>query len=214
MTSKCLGIISYLPDDPKIRGPRIIKLEHLVTKCNQLFNLPIIIIAQNWKDYDKKEYEDKFCTIYRYDNALGIVGARKALRLRFLQSPYNCLIMLDDDCLLVGDSGKEYLKQIDDHPDCYYIYFKSLLKLFAISRSILEYIDFAEVDPEKGEGFEDRVFVNTLYKKFPDRKYQFVNTGVQQYSVSTKDPLSTWYKGQDLKDMLSKTKCIIDNIGE
>ncbi|MBQ6628015.1 MAG: hypothetical protein IJH65_04285 [Methanobrevibacter sp.] len=43
----CVGIISYLPDDPEVRQKRLNKLNTLVTKCDELFKLPIIIIAQN-----------------------------------------------------------------------------------------------------------------------------------------------------------------------
>ena len=43
----CIGIISYLPDDPKIRAARKEKLKNLIIKCNEIFNLPIIMVAQN-----------------------------------------------------------------------------------------------------------------------------------------------------------------------
>ena len=43
----CIGIISYLPDNLEIRKVRVEKLSNLLTKCNLLFNLPILIISQN-----------------------------------------------------------------------------------------------------------------------------------------------------------------------
>lgn len=44
---KCIGIISYLPDDINVREYRKDKLLKLINTLNNLFNLPIIIIAQN-----------------------------------------------------------------------------------------------------------------------------------------------------------------------
>lgn len=43
----CIGIISYLPPDQDIRSQRLEKLNKLITKCDEIFKLPIIIIAQN-----------------------------------------------------------------------------------------------------------------------------------------------------------------------
>ena len=45
----CIGIISYLPDNQS-RLTRFIKLKELIKKCNSIFNIPIIIIAQNWDE--------------------------------------------------------------------------------------------------------------------------------------------------------------------
>jgi hypothetical protein len=203
--SKVIGIISYLPDDTEIRFKRELLLEDLIEKCKQLFpKVPIVIIAQNWE-----HFEVEGCDVRYYDDKLGITGARKELRKVFLESNKDVLIMLDDDCMLKGESGKEYLKQIDKHPDCYYIFNKSLLKLFAISRSMFLKVNYIGISPEKGEGFEDRAFVGTLMRDYPDKAYQFVNTGITQESVSTKDPLSTWYSGQDLDSMLHKTEELV-----
>lgn len=48
MGRSVIGIISYLPDDMKIRKSRFLKLANLVLQCNYIFNnLPIMIIAQN-----------------------------------------------------------------------------------------------------------------------------------------------------------------------
>ena len=42
----CIGIISYFPEGPK-RNVRIERASKVIDDCNKLFNLPIIIIAQN-----------------------------------------------------------------------------------------------------------------------------------------------------------------------
>ena len=207
--NKCIGIISYFPDNKDITNARYKKLCALLSKCHELFNLPIIIVAQNWK----AEYvRVPWVTIYRYPEKLGIVGARKELRRIFLESSYDYLIMLDDDCELVGKSGKHYLEQIDKNPDCFIEFNKTLLKLFAISKSLFEKVDFEDISPEAGEGFEDRIFVSTLRKLYPYQKREFTNTGIEQHSESTADPLSTWYKNQNTEKMLDKTFDIINKI--
>ena len=45
--TKCIGIISYFPDDNKVRQIRIGKLNELLKRCDELFGLPILIVAQN-----------------------------------------------------------------------------------------------------------------------------------------------------------------------
>lgn len=209
MLKKVIGIISYLPDDKIIRVERFKKLCSLIASCNRLLNLPIVIIAQNWKNI---KLHTANLTIFNYEDKLGIVGARKELRKKFLESDYDYLIMLDDDCVLYGTSGKEYLEQIDENPDCFIEFWLTLLKLFAISKSLFSQVDYDDINPEDGEGFEDRIFVNKLRKLFPDKKREFKNTKIGQASISTKDPLSTWYNHQDLKDMLRKTTDFIDKI--
>ena len=212
MLSKAIGIISYLPDDVTIRSKRIDKLNSLLIRCNIIFpNIQIVIIAQNWKDYYPYNYPNLW--VVNFDKPLGITGARKALRRVFLDyCNKDYLIMLDDDCELKGTSGVKYLEQIDNNPDCFIEFNKTLLKLFAISKTILSQVDYDEVNPEDGDGFEDRVFVNKIRKKFPDKQREFKNTGISEYSISTRDELSTWYKNQDIKKMLEKTNTLINEL--
>lgn len=213
MLSKTIGIISYLPNDANIRNKRIERLETLLDRCNLLFpNINIVIIAQNWKTYYPK-YKQHIWIAVDADKPLGITGARKALRRVFLDyCNTDYLIMLDDDCDIRGNSGEEYLKQIDDNPGCFIEFNKTLLKLFAISKELFSKVDYEDINPESEEGFEDRVFVNKLRKLFPDKKREFKNTGLTEYSISTKDPYSVWYKNQDIKKMLDNTNTIITNI--
>ena len=214
MLTKTIGIISYLPDDREIRRQRIQKLEYLLSQCSYLFpNVSIVIIAQNWKDYCPSNTGRNIWVAIDSEKPLGITGARKALRRVFLDyCNTDYLIMLDDDCQIAGASGNEYLKQIDDNPDCFIEFNKTLLKLFAISRYIFSKEDYEDINPENEEGFEDRVFVNKLRKKFPEAKREFKNTGLVEISISTRDPLSTWYTNQDIKKMLDKTFEKIDEI--
>lgn len=213
MLSKIIGIISYLPDNEEIRNNRRQKLDRLIAKCNSLFNLPILIVAQNYLESDIWYFKNKYnnTLIHSYVDKLGITGARKQLRKLFLESRYDYLIMLDDDIEVVGDSGLEYLKQIDDNPDCFIENNKSRLQLFAISRSVFEKQDFNDISPEKGEGFEDRIFFYTLCKKYPEKHKLFNNTGVVEHAVATRDRDSTWFVDQDLTEMIRKTNNILDN---
>lgn len=201
--SKVIGIISYLPDDLEIRNYRKNKLLNLILNCNLLFNIPIIIVAQNYKDEDFIHFKN--CTLYTYKNKLGITGARKELRKIFLKSNYDYLIMLDDDCELCGNSGDRYLSQIDENPDCFIEFNKTLLKLFAISKNVFSQVDYDDINVEAGEGFEDRIFVNKLRKLYIDKRREFKNTLIEQHSISTEDKYSTWYKNQDTEKMLENT---------
>ena len=72
MITKVIGIISWLPND-ETRGIRQKNLETLLKICDSLFNLPIIIIAQNW---DKTVETTENCIVFTFDK-LGITGARK-----------------------------------------------------------------------------------------------------------------------------------------
>lgn len=208
---KCIGIISYLPDDEKVREVRVRRLNKLLHKLDEIFNLPIIIIAQNYQDFLPNS--DNYILI-ESTKPLGIVGARKKLRKVFLESNYDCLIMLDDDSDIIGtrENAKKYLDQLDQHPGMFYEFNKSLLKLFAISKEIYENIDFDDINPEKGEGFEDRIFVAKLREKFPDKRFIIEKGKLDEYSISTMDANSTWYTNQDIKQMLNNTEQIIKEL--
>ncbi len=156
--TKCIGIISYLPDDGHLRKIRVDKLNKLLSKCDELFSLPIIIIAQNWKDdVDLPKLSKSTITIYKYDIKLGITGARRELRRRFLELEYEYLIMLDDDINLVGNkqSADNYIRQIDNHPGDFGTFKQLTLQLFAISRDLYSQIDFPEGEIMNGDFFED-----------------------------------------------------------
>lgn len=212
MLNKLIGIISYFPIDLKIRQVRKNKLDTLIAKCNKVFNnLPIYIVIQNWNNEEITYFKEKYTNLTLSSNydKLGISKARSKLRNIFIQSAYDYLIMFDDDSELQGDSGKEYLKQIDENPDCFIENSKSRLKLFAISKTIFKKLDFPKIEVEKGEGFEDRIFFYTLTKKFPEAHKKFHNTGLTESSTASEDLNSTWYTQQNITSMLSKTEKII-----
>jgi hypothetical protein len=207
MVTKVIGIISWLPfdDTRKIRQER---LESLLVQCDNLFNLPIIIISQNW---DPSVKTTTNCIVYSYDK-LGITGARKKLREKFIESNYDYLIMLDDDCELIGkkDDADKYLNQIDNKNGYIGIFKGTLLKLFAMPRTLMELVSYEDIEAEKGEGFEDLVFVETCKKKFPDKHFIFLKNGLDEKSNSGNDKFSTWWKGQYVKkEMGDRSRKII-----
>jgi len=208
MITKVIGIISWLPDDTT-RKIRQKKLEELLIKCDSLFNLPVIIIAQDW---DNTVSITPNCAVFSF-NKLGITGARKKLREKFLESNYDYLIMLDDDCDLVGTKGdaQKYIEQINNHPESVGIFKKMLLKLFAISKTIMYQIEYEDINAEKGEGFEDMLFVEKCKKEFPDNYFIFERYGLDDISNSGNDKYSTWWKGQYVKkEMGDKSREIIN----
>lgn len=213
----CVGIISYLPDDPEVRQKRLNKLNTLVTKCDELFKLPIIIIAQNWKNLDNISHlKNSTLIIYKYNNPLGITGARRALRNKFIGSQFDYLIMLDDDSELSGTEhgAKDYLDQIRNHPGMYGIFKSMLLKLFAISKEMYQLIDFPDLEAGRGEFFEDMYLIMALNKKYPQKKFTFNKTGqINESSNSSSDPLSTWYHRQYTKrQMGDRTRSMIRSL--
>lgn len=207
---KCIGIISYLPND-STRSIRQQRLEALLAKCEYLFNLPIIIISQNWNSTVKITPN---CAIFAFDK-LGITGARKKLREVFLELDYDYLIMLDDDAELIGtkQDTQKYLAQIDQNPDSVGIFKKSLLKLFAISKNIMQQVEYENIVVENGDGFEDIIFIEKCKKMFPSHCFVFVRYGLDDISNSGNDRYSTWYRNQyNKKEMGDKSRKIIGEI--
>lgn len=210
MVTKVLGIISWLPND-ETRDIRQKKLEELLLKCDSLFNLPIIIIAQNWDNTVKTTSN---CTVFHFDK-LGITGARKKLRDIFLESFYDYIIMLDDDAELIGTKpdAQKYLAQIDQHPDSVGIFKKALLKLFAISKHIMQQVEYEDINVEAGEGFEDMIFIEKCKIKFFSNCFVFDRYGLDDISDSVNDKYSTWWKGQYIKKEIGdKSRKIIKEL--
>lgn len=199
MIKKCIGIISYLPPETKNnkRRSRVNLLNETIKSCDESFDLPIIIIAQNWKD-DKVELS-KNCIVYHYEK-LGIPLARNTLRQKFLESGFDYLIMLDDDCVLSGN-GEGYLKELDENPNCVFIKYINQLKLFAISKHIYSQVEMPNVDAEKNEGVEDEIFINIMKIKFKDKFFTIKNKDVKiDYFRSFQS--STWRTLNTSNDLL------------
>ena len=208
---KLISIVSYLPDNDDIRMERWAKLKALVDKCNDLFNLPIYILIQNYTDGEIAELSSKRnVTLSPNHPKLGITGARKALRRDCLKTGYGYFIMLDDDSDLIGtpEGGSRYLSEIDMHPSGFANFKNRQLKLFAISKDILAAVDYPDFEPADGVGFEDTVFIARCDNAFKERRFQFPD-GIELADLSKGacDAMSTWYipEKHDLREMLDKT---------
>ena len=187
-----IGIISYFPDN-NTRTIRCTNLLTLINKCNVCFNIPILIVAQNYTEQEADTIGAEKNVTLTHHPKLGIVGARKELRKLFLESEYDYLIMLDDDCIIGGtpSDAQKYLEAIQKHPGGWGAKRKRLLKLFAISREVYSQIEMPDINPEKNEGFEDILFYETLRTKFRNSEFEF-QTRLTESSNSSTDPNSTW----------------------
>ena len=203
----CIGIISWFPDINTIRGVRIRRLQNLINQCNLLLNLPIIIIAQNWND--NEIYITDNITVYNY-NKLGITGARKELRKKFLESEYDKIIMLDDDMELFNskDNFKKYLELINKFPAIEYENF--LCNLFAISKDLFSKLDYDNIEAEKNEGYEDWIYISKLKKEFPNEVAKLTGLKLIPYNRHdlVNDRYSTW-KTANTKDLTEESRKII-----
>ena len=195
---KVFGIISWFPDDLIYRKQRLERLNKTFAHLIDLFgkNIEFLIIAQNWQDYQVPD-SVKNTLIYKFDK-LGILGARKMLREKFLESEYDYLIMCDDDIVLepqIKDAAKKYLAEIDKHPEGFsFIRYGWSLTFCAVSKWIYEKVPMVDVDPEKNEGYEDMVFPNLLHYKYPKKEFQTSHLfkflqNTKEYKV---DHQSTW----------------------
>lgn len=188
----CVGIISYLPDG-ELRQKRLAKLLNLLKRIDELFGIPIMIVAQNYRDVRLIDLDKSNIILYKYKNGLGITGARRALRKHFLNSDFDYLIMLDDDSSLIGTKNDAalYLDQIREHPGQYGVFKSMLLKLFAISKEMYSLIDFPDMEPVNGDFFEDMYLIMALDKKYPNKRFNFKKAGLNEHSNSASDELST-----------------------
>ena len=210
-----IGIISYLPKDSNVRKHRLDTLVKLIHRCNYLFRLPIYVVIQNYTSDDVKLISSiKNVTCSSNYTQLGILNARRELRKYFLDSSYTNLIMLDDDCIINGNSqdAKNYLEQIENNSDCFIEFNDTLLKLFCISKEIFKDVDYDEINPELEEGFEDRVFVSKLRRLYKDKRRVFDKGNLEECSISGKDIYSTWYNTQDIEKMLKNTEDVLNSM--
>ncbi len=210
-----IGIISWLPDDDDIRKVRLDRLKELIVKCRQNFELPIMIIAQNYHGNEFRE--TSWLKMFNY-NKLGITGAREELRKKFLESPYDYVICLDDDFELSSNKNAydEYLRILSKTPDCLVEYENYLMNLCAISRWIFEKMDFdTSISAELGTGFEDWIFVSVAKSKYPAHCKKIKNLGLpaKKRSELVNDKYSTWIDSSVDKDGLTaKSKDLIKRL--
>ena len=162
------------------------------------------MIAQNWDN--EIVLSDKI-TAYYYDK-LGVLGARKALRNKFLLSKFDYMIMLDDDCILSGtkQDGDDLLEQLYNEEGRYLITRDNMLKMCTISRQVYGKYPLVELSPEAGTGLEDLAYCRLLRMMCPEKEMKYFGK-LQEVSNWTKDAsISTW----DRRDIISLVKKTVD----
>ena len=179
--NKVFGVISYFPDADTdygryVRQQRVKACTNLLIKLGELWpNIDIMIIAQNWQDYQISLINNKI-SIYKYDR-LGVLKARKILREKFLSSNYTHLIMLDDDLVVDFADPEACMQLVDQHPDGFGIIRPHLnpLNFCVVPRDLYIRIEFPDIDIECGDGFADDIFIarcqascSDLYRFLPD----------------------------------------------
>jgi hypothetical protein len=221
---KVFGIISYFPnsDTPyhtETRTKRTKRFFSMLYRLEELWpTVDIIIIAQNWQGLAIPDIHNRV-TIYNYPK-LGILNARKELRKKFLESEYDYLIMMDDDAIIEYADSERYLKEIDDHPNGVGVirHNKCPLMFCAVSKSIYSQQDMVDIDAENGQGFEDDIFVATVFNKFPDKAFDFSPNVIKEISFRYDGELgavpSTWSREKKLSwnYMRSNTLDIINRL--
>ena len=227
----CFGIVSYFPWEQPERKQRQDRLDRLVKQLSDFWpDIPIIVIAQQWKFYTIEGKCKNEVLRYNYDK-LGILRARQELRRKFLENNFDYLIMFDDDAIIQIDNPdlpNKYIEELNKHPDgfcfidgigsCKYTnYNDSQLNLNAISRSLYEKEPIPNVDPQKSEAFEDRIWSTLLHFKYPELEFK-APSGIR--CVHFKNPNeavpSTWSneKEYNWRQMRQRTKDIEDYIAE
>ena len=229
--TKCFGIISWLPDKEPDRSQRMQRVNSLFKQLNDLWpEIDILVIAQNWKDF--KPISTKNKQVIKHYDALGILGARKTLRQEFLNSDYKYIIMFDDDAIIEytdKNLANKYIEEINNHPigfaflkgqnNPYNPYAAAQLNLCAISKGIYEQEDMVNLDPQKGEGFEDCVFATLLHYKYAIYEFN-IPEGLyhsQYFNQKEKVPSTWWSEAQNdgkVRNLIDRTNAVCKYISE
>ena len=179
----CIGIVSYLPKDAENRKLRLDRLERLLAQIDNFWPcIDILIIAQNWKDFNPIKRSNSIIKV-SFENGIGIMAARNALRNSFLRSNYDYIIMFDDDAIISGskDDAIALVSTMEKNlngfafvkggTNMYCPYVDSQLNLAIISKKIFTDTPFPEINPQKEEGYEDRIFSTLLHNKYPNSEF-------------------------------------------
>ncbi len=230
---KVIGIVSWLPNNSD-HTARFQRVKRLIKQLQELFpTIPVVVLAQNWlaeeQLYIKSLHNN--VTIHATVERLGILKARKQLRQYLLATSYDYFILFDDDAIIVDNGGKEELLRLIDAnpigwafsthqkdglpPAKYNPFSHSQLNLCCLSRYIFEKEDFPNVDPEKSEGFEDRIYSMTLLCKYPFLRFSIPETIYCDHFKNEQEPTpSTWArrKKYNWKKMRANTEKIEEGL--
>lgn len=210
---KCFGIISWLPENEEDRKLRIARVNRFLKQINSFWpDIDILVIAQNWKKFKPVKISNKIIKV-SFDSGLGILKARKVLREEFLKLDYDFLIMFDDDTIIeeTEEGGaKKYINKIDNQVDGFGFlqYEAAQLSGCAISKEMLKKEDIPNVDPQKGEAFEDCIYSNLLHILYSNKEFKISGIKCTQFQNPNEVAKSTWY---DEAVQNNKTKFLCQN---
>ena len=156
----CIGIVSYLPNN-EFREVRFNNCKKLISQLNSIFNIPIIIIEQNYCDLTLNATS---LIEYKFNEKLGIAKARRTLRQKFLESDFDYIILFDDDDYVEGtyEEGQDFIKKLYQHPNTYFAQKNALFCGMCISRRLFEVVDIPNLEADKNEGYEDNAFFGVI----------------------------------------------------
>ena len=167
----CIGIISYLPNNESHNIRKDVFAKE-IKSLNIALNLPILVIAQNYTEEDKKIFTDN--CIVDYYGPLGVTKARQTLRHKFLDSDFDYIILFDDDEIIKNTSlATKYLETIYNNPDKYIQYYVVYLRACAVSRYVMERVPFVPINAPKLEGWDDALYIDCVKKVCPESYMDF-----------------------------------------
>lgn len=98
--SKMIGIISYLPNDEKIRSKRLQFIKRLISELREWFKTETIhIVSQNYSENDYNFTDDKLL-FHKFEKGIGVANARNEILKLFYNSDDDVLVLSDDDIKL------------------------------------------------------------------------------------------------------------------
>lgn len=196
----CIGIISWFPDNEH-RNERVRRCKNLLAQCSELFGIPIVVIAQNWRD----EIDSENIIKINYPR-LGITKARKVLWGYFKKSDYDWMICFDDDCILEGsrEDGQAFLDFLRTKDNGYLCGKRYEFKLSAFHRSAAKNIDLLDLDVEARTGIEDYGFFRFLELKYPHLAIPYQWKGLKETSIWEEDQTTAWDR-HDITELVVKT---------
>lgn len=157
--SLMIGVISYLPNSPKVRDKRIKAVSKQMSWLHSVYpNHKVNVVAQNYHENELLDYP--YINYDRYSEGIGAGPARNVILEKFYRSDCDFLLLCDDDSI------------------CYdYYEYKNFMHHIAEQPSDFNHIDSViPVEPEyypfKKSVYEDKY--NLDYYKFKPR---YINSG-------------------------------------
>ena len=149
-----IGVVSYLPNDIKLRHQRLVASQFQFEWLHKLFSdEKINVVAQNYMENERdKNYVNYIC----FDSGIGAGKARNVILEMFYKSNEDWLLLCDDDTIIDDKYNYQYfIKDIFSHPEK----FETIDAVSAIE---------PEYHPYKKLNYEDKA--NLTHYKFEPRE--------------------------------------------